>query len=521
MEKTADLSAEERAFPNDGIPESGIKAGTVEDREAMRRLGKQQLFKRNFGFLSILGFALILMGTWEALLGTVAFGLGNGGPSGLLYTYLGVWIGFFLIATSMAEMASMAPTAGGQYHWVSEFSSPKYQKQLSYLIGWLGILGYQVGVTIGGFLSGQIIQGLIVLNNPSYDYQRWHGTLIAMLITILVALFNIFMASWLPFIETLILILHLAAWVGVIVPLWVLAPKTPHAQVWNSFVDSGWGNTGVACLVGMITNVGSFIGSDAPVHMAEEVKSASKLLPRVMIFTMMINGAMGFITLVTFCYCVGDLEAALTTPTGFPIIQVFYSATGSAASTSVLCSLLILLNLVNNLTNMAGASRQIFAFARDRGVPFSNWVSRVPSRFDVPVNSIAVSAFCACVLHCINIGSTIAFNIILSVGTVSLITSYVTSIGCITWRRIKGLPLLPSKFSLGRKLGLVVNLLSLGFCALIYVFAFFPPTPDPPTVSMNWAIVVYAGVLGIAGAYYVAEAKHHYEGPVEYVRKRA
>lgn len=63
--------------------------------------------KRNFGFLSILGFALILMGTWEALLGTVAFGLGNGGPSGLLYTYLGVWVGFFLIATSMAEMASM------------------------------------------------------------------------------------------------------------------------------------------------------------------------------------------------------------------------------------------------------------------------------------------------------------------------------------------------------------------------------------------------------------------------------
>jgi len=32
-------------YAPDGIPETGVKAGTVEDREAMRRLGKQQVFK--------------------------------------------------------------------------------------------------------------------------------------------------------------------------------------------------------------------------------------------------------------------------------------------------------------------------------------------------------------------------------------------------------------------------------------------------------------------------------------------
>lgn len=52
---------------------------------------------------------MILMASWEAVLATVAFGLGNGGPSGLLYTYIGVWIGFTFIAISMAEMTSMAP----------------------------------------------------------------------------------------------------------------------------------------------------------------------------------------------------------------------------------------------------------------------------------------------------------------------------------------------------------------------------------------------------------------------------
>ena len=133
------------------------------------------------------------MSTWEAILGTIALALGNGGPSGLLYTYIVSYIGFVAVIASMAEMASMAPTSGGQYHWVSEFAPRSLQKLASYYIGWLGVLGYQIGVTISAFLAGTIIQGLIVLNHPeTYEYQRWHGTLIAICITVLVALFNIF-----------------------------------------------------------------------------------------------------------------------------------------------------------------------------------------------------------------------------------------------------------------------------------------------------------------------------------------
>jgi amino acid permease len=62
--------------------------------------------------VSIFGFALIIMGTWEAVLATVAFGLGNGGPGGLIWTFIATYIGFILISMSMAEMASMAPTSG-------------------------------------------------------------------------------------------------------------------------------------------------------------------------------------------------------------------------------------------------------------------------------------------------------------------------------------------------------------------------------------------------------------------------
>jgi amino acid transporter len=35
----------------------------------------------------------------------------------------------------MAELGSAAPTAGGLYYWTFQFSSPRYRKLLSWLIG--------------------------------------------------------------------------------------------------------------------------------------------------------------------------------------------------------------------------------------------------------------------------------------------------------------------------------------------------------------------------------------------------
>ncbi|KAK5203633.1 hypothetical protein LTR41_010660 [Exophiala xenobiotica] len=402
----------------------GEKTGSIADKRDMNRLGKEQLFKRNFGFVSIFGFALIIMSTWETILSTVAFGLGNGGPGGLIWTFVAVWIGFILVGVSMADMASMAPTSGGQYHWVSEFAPPRVQQPLSYFVGWLGVLGYQVGTTIGAFVAATMIQGLIILNYPNYDPERWHGTLMAMAITLCVALFNIFLAKHLPLVEGIILVVHIIGFFAILVPQWVLGPRTPSSDVWTSFVDGGsWGSNGVACLVGMITNVGALVGGDAAAHMAEEVKNASKTLPRAMIWTIVVNGALGFLMLVTFLYTLGDLNEDLTSPTGYPIIQVFHTATGSAGGASGLTCVLIILNVCANLTTMAGSSRQLFSFARDKGVPCHGWVSRVPRGYDVPVAAVLVSATWACVFHCIYIGSALAFNIIMSIGTVSLLTS--------------------------------------------------------------------------------------------------
>jgi choline transport protein len=111
--------------------------------------------------------------------------------------------------------------------------------------------------------------------------------------------------------------------------------------------------------------------------MAEEVKNASTIVPWCMITTILLNGMLGFAIVITFCFCLGDLPTDMASPTGYDFIQVFYGATNSIAATSVMTAILIILVICATFGFLASASRQTWAFARDRGLPMSSFLSYV------------------------------------------------------------------------------------------------------------------------------------------------
>ena len=111
---------------------------TDADAANMARMGKDQQLMRHFRILSMASFVAIATAAWEIGLFNLTPGLTNGGLPGLVYSVLWNFIGFAPIYLSMAEMASIAPTAGAQYHWVSEFGPGSLQRGLSYLTGYVG-----------------------------------------------------------------------------------------------------------------------------------------------------------------------------------------------------------------------------------------------------------------------------------------------------------------------------------------------------------------------------------------------
>lgn len=90
-----------------------------------------------------------------------------------------------------------------------------------------------------------------------------------------------------------------------------------------------------------------------------------------------VNAVLGFIMLVTLCFTLGDVDNILASATGYPFIQIFYNTTNSYAATNALTAILILTLTASTITEVATASRQLWSFARDNGVPFSDFFSYV------------------------------------------------------------------------------------------------------------------------------------------------
>lgn len=113
-----------------------------------------------------------------------------------------------------------------------------------------------------------MIQGLIILNNADYEPQRWHGTLLFYALILVSLLFNTLFVRCLPQIEGIILVLHIAGFFGILIPLVYLAPHSSAADVFTRFQNGGgWSSQGLSFFVGLVTGVYSFLGADGVCHM--------------------------------------------------------------------------------------------------------------------------------------------------------------------------------------------------------------------------------------------------------------
>jgi len=255
------------------------------------------------------------------------------------------------------------------------------------MVGWLGVLGWQTAAAFTSFLTTKQIQALAIMWNPTYVPHAFHFTMINWAVLAVSLVFNVFGSKKLPLIEGVIVILHIAGFFAVLVPLWVMGDRSSSQETFTLFEDNmGWGSVPLSTMVGLTGVAGCFVGVEAGAHMSEEVRNASHVIPRSMMWTWLGNGIMGWIMAITFSYCVGDTASVLETPLGAQQVQVFLNTTGSRAGATGLTCITLIIGVFACVAVIATNSRQFFAFARDKGVPFSNTFSQVSqTSFDADV----------------------------------------------------------------------------------------------------------------------------------------
>jgi len=143
--------------------------------------------------------------------------------------------------------------------------------------------------------------------------------------------------------------------------------------------------------------------------MSEEIEDAGKTVPRAMLGSYILNGALGLVFLISYMFTMVDVQAALGDATGYPHIWVFSQAvsSGGVVALNVIPTMLI---FAGTLSFNLSTSRQTWAFARDKGLPFSSWMERVHSGLHVPVHAVVITCAITIALSLINIGSNEAFN---------------------------------------------------------------------------------------------------------------
>lgn len=114
--------------------------------------------------------------------------------------------------------------------------------------------------------------------------------------------------------------------------------------------------------------------------MSEEVKDARVSVPRALMASVAINGILGFGIVIAACFTMGSLQdianIAAGKVSGIPLVDYFYFATGNKGFATGLTSLLISLFIFCAVAVLASASRVMWSFARDNGMPGSSWIKK-------------------------------------------------------------------------------------------------------------------------------------------------
>ncbi|EAL87235.2 hypothetical protein KXX16_005573 [Aspergillus fumigatus] len=488
---------------------------TAAEDMRLENLGYEQELKRTFGLLGMIGFSFSIVTSWTALSGVFIVGVTSGGPPVMVFSFVGVSLLTLAVAIPMAEMCSMYPVAGGQYSWVAALAPPKIARGLSYISGWFMLIGVLAMGATNNSIAANFVLGMANLVFPEYTIERWQTVLVAYLVAFIATALNIWGPHLLNRISRFILIWNVGSFIiTMIVLLATNDHKQPAAFVFSEFQNfTGWGPA-MAAIVGILQSCFGMCCYDAPAHMTEEMKSASKEAPKSIILSVVLGAVTGFAFLLTLCFCIGDINETASTSTGVPVIQIFYDSTGSKVGACFLSSMIAVIVIVAGNNLLAEGSRSVYAFARDHGLPFSKVFAKVESKRQVPVNAVLLTLAVQLALDAIDFGTTTGFETVIAIATEGFYLSYAMALfsrllGYVTGyqREMKG------PFSLPPWISITLNVLGLLFL-LFASITFNLPTQYPVNRdSMNYTSAAIGVVALISLVTWFTTGQKHFTGP--------
>ncbi|KAI0033568.1 amino acid transporter [Vararia minispora EC-137] len=473
--------------------------GQTSDDARLRELGYAPQFRREMSLWGVLGLSFCAIGILTGMSSAFQTGLFSGGPLGLFWGWNICSFFMFLIALSLAEICSAYPTMGGLYFWVCKMKPDA--PFIGFCTGWVYAIAMTFTGTSGNLSSALYIACLVEIGSGR-ALTRVEIAAVAWGINILSGILNTAGTKAVGRMSAFCVWWTLAGTVVAVASLLAASPTKNTAKfVFTDYENfTGWSNRGFVVLLGFLQAVYTLEGCETAAQVAEEARDAARLAPLAVVGSIVGSWALGFAYLLALLFSAQSIASIQQTALPLPIAQLFFDAVGTRLS--LLCLVIVFLaQQMAAATAFTASSRLFYALARDDGVPRAlKGPFMYLNRYQAPVVGVWVSVFIGCAVSCAYIGSTIAFNAILSSAAVAVMLSYLQPIIIrVFWpSAMKEL----GPFSLGR-LSWIVNFLSFLFTVFVCIL-FVLPTSFPVTAqNMNYAIVAIGGVvLLVVGAWF-------------------
>lgn len=468
-------------------------------QELARRMHTFSNFAISFSIICILSGGINSLA--QATSGAGGIGIGIGWPLGCLIS------GVFALA--MAQISSAYPTAGGLYHWGSILGN----RFTGWLTAWFNLLGL---VTVLGainagtwtFFEGAF-PGLGIQNNLA------NQTIFLAVITGVMALINHYGIGLTAKLTDFSGYLIFATSVALAIVCLIFAPSWDVGRLFTFHNYSGDTGGGVwpavsdswVFLLGLLLPIYTITGYDASAHTSEETVDAARSVPKGMVSSVLWSAVFGYIMLGAFVMMIPNMDEAAKQ--GW---NVFFWAMDQRVPSGIKEALYIAIfisQLLCGLATVTSASRMIFAFSRDGGLPFSKALAKVSPKYRTPVVAIWTSAIAAWLFvwgaSVVSIAGTSAYTIVVSCTVIFLFFSFVIPIalGLVTYGTAKWPKMGP--WNMGRALYSLFALLSIISMVLIFLIGVQPPN--------DWALNITIGFLVLTAIVWVAFERNRFQGP--------
>jgi amino acid transporter len=521
------------------------------DEQDLSRLGyAQQLLREMGGFSNFaISFSVISVLTGAVLL--YGYGLKLAGPIINTVGWPVVSLFTLAVAASMAELASLYPTAGGLYFWASRFGGRGW----AFTTAWFNMIG-QVTITAGIDIAAAIyligtatrLLGLpadasvpIFGTVTSWSFQLFVMVLI-MIPQVAINVFGIRLTSklsdfsvWWHIAGGAVIVLllvflgthhnpgdFLTRFEPAVTPLEAASAKLPDGRVTPAVVvgDRAFPSPlfalfpsltalyaaapfALAFVLGLLQAQWTYTGYDASAHVAEETVMARKNSAWGVFLSVAVSAVFGWLLLLVLTWSIPGGDVARTAADPYPVLYIVDQNLPRplANLVAIIIGGAMWLCGLSSITSMG---RMWYAFARDGGMPGSAFLRKIHPRWRTPVPAILVTSALA-VLICLYAA---AFPVVTSISVISLYLAYGLPILLNLRNRLRrrGEFATPGNapWNLGQFAPVLntVAVLWVAFIAVVFCL--------PPNELVLWTMLFFCASLAI---YWLVSARRRFRGP--------